>query len=645
MKSIDLSAQWMQSLGWTLLHSLWQAPLIFIVLFLFLKSTSSRQPHLRYGAATFSLILVLVTSAITFLLIQPASVGTALNFGLPFDNEVTQVNTESTGGLSIVNQGVVFIDQNLIWITRLWLAGSLFFLARLAAGFYFIERIRRNATPVPEVWAERVQALALQMNIQRIVQFAEAHIDTPVVIGFAKPVILFPIGLLSGLSTAQVEAILIHELSHVQRHDFAVNIFQGLMEAIFFFNPIVWLMSAYIRQEREHCCDDRVLATGASPLVYAQTLAQLEEARLIMPLAMGLSADKNLLLQRIKRIMEKSVAKNSERGRVLPIMLLLVGLACMSWLTIQRTAPEEETDQPDQEMVASDTTVKSKSKKGTTKVETRSVTRWDKNGVPHEEIEEVYEGESDLWGEADWDAPFAMEIPDMPEMVAVPDFAEAQAWAAMPPFGERTLFDLHMDSLPDKFYHRYNEEEWRAFEEEFKTKFRLQFGDFWEKNHEQFEKLMEEAKEKSYAFDESKFNADRAWEMAALGRQMAKIAPGKFDLEIFEDDMKRQERDMQLFDLDMKKMEIDMKKMEKDMAFMEKDLKELEKNAQAFETALKEELIKDGYLKKGEKLDDIRFSNDQTWVNGKKVKEADHHRYESIKKKYFKKTDGFYRVE
>lgn len=641
----DMTSHWMQTMGWTLLHTLWQAPLLLLFLNLFLRAVP-RDSKLRYAAATATMVLLLASAMATFMMVMPQNDGVVEISTQRFDNASDMSATISSAALPYLDQAIAWLNQHMAGIMRLWLIGALFFLARIAAGFYFIDRIRRNAIPVSEYWTQRLQEIAVTINLHRAIQFAEAHIDVPVVVGFAKPMILFPTGLMAGLSVAQVEAILIHELSHIKRYDFIVNIFQSIMESLFFFNPFAWMISAKMREEREHCCDDMVLATGAAPLLYAQTLAQLEEARVSVPLGLALAGDKNQLLQRIKRIMEKSITKNPGRGRLLPIALLVLGLACMSWLTIQNSAPEKETEEPDQATLAADTTVKEKSKQKTKIVGRKTVTTWDKDGVPHEEIVETYEGEMDTpetWDVEDWDMtdfdmpemPGFPAVPDHPGFATVPDFPD---FPDVPPVGEFGFYDFHLDSVP---YHPFSDEEWRAFEKDFKNKFKDQFKDFWEKNQVQIEKLMDEARQNSGRFDEMKIDGDFAREMAMMSEKIAALG----DMERFAIDMKLQGEAMKNFDVEMQKMEFDAKKMEHDMKLMEGDLKELERKTEAFEKEFQQELVKDGYLKKGDVLKDIRLTDDDITVNGQKIKEADLPKYRAIRKKHFHKGDQYFRIE
>ena len=129
----------------------------------------------------------------------------------------------------------------------------------------------------------------------------------PTVVGWLRPAILLPIAALAALSPSQVEAILAHELAHIRRHDYAVNVLQTLAETLLFYHPAVWWLSKRIRVEREHCCDDVAIAICGDPVGYAQALAELERWRSASP-AMAMAATGGSLLDRVRRILRVPTA-------------------------------------------------------------------------------------------------------------------------------------------------------------------------------------------------------------------------------------------------------------------------------------------------------------------------------------------------
>ncbi len=158
-------------------------------------------------------------------------------------------------------------------------------MAKLFAAYryvYIISNKRLQAAPeMLQIFASKV---AMQMKIVRkVTVWISQHIDVPATIGFIKPVILIPFASLNNLSRDQLEAIILHELSHIRRNDYIINIIVSLIETILFFNPFVTLLSAVIKRERENCCDDFVLQYRYDPHSYASALLRLEESRIGQP--------------------------------------------------------------------------------------------------------------------------------------------------------------------------------------------------------------------------------------------------------------------------------------------------------------------------------------------------------------------------
>ena len=154
----------------------------------------------------------------------------------------------------------------------------------------------------------------MQMRLSRPVLLLEScFTDTPVLIGYLRPVILMPLGCLTGLPAAQIECILVHELGHVGRHDYLVNLLQSLVEGLLFYHPAVWWVSGVIRTEREHCCDDRVVATFGDARTYAATLAALEHRRTLTAQA-ALAATGGNLMIRIHRLLHQVPTRSHHRG-------------------------------------------------------------------------------------------------------------------------------------------------------------------------------------------------------------------------------------------------------------------------------------------------------------------------------------------
>ncbi len=314
----------LQTLGWTLVHLLWQGALIAGVLFilnLFIKPS-----NVRYALACTALVLMLVAPVVSFgvLYEKPDAAMSATNQPPPSADVVTTKanqplpnNELPTLPLEGQPQGIAPTEPlwNLDWRERLtntlpyvvvlWLVGVVLLSSRLLLQWLYAERFKRKHTQrVSAELQQHLRVLALRLRVSRPVQLLESSlVDVPTVIGFMKPVILLPASALTGLSVGQLGSLLAHELAHVRRHDYFVNILQSVIETLLFYHPAVWWVSYRIRTEREHCCDDVAVSVSGNAVVYAKALERLETLRSQPQLALAASDGK--LVSRIKRILGK----------------------------------------------------------------------------------------------------------------------------------------------------------------------------------------------------------------------------------------------------------------------------------------------------------------------------------------------------
>jgi hypothetical protein len=196
--------------------------------------------------------------------------------------------------------------------------------------------MKQSGFPVQESWQIRFAQLKVSLGIPKKVALMESHkLTSPSLIGFLKPVILVPAGMFSNLSVSQVETILLHELYHLRRFDTLVNVMQLIIENLFFYNPAVWAISKIVRNEREKCCDDRVLNSCKDPLNYAKALYQVaghnQQLTHLTPGAGG--SDQFQLLTRIKRILNQGAMKNTIREKLFSLLILAGGLLIMLTVT------------------------------------------------------------------------------------------------------------------------------------------------------------------------------------------------------------------------------------------------------------------------------------------------------------------------
>jgi hypothetical protein len=157
-------------------------------------------------------------------------------------------------------------------------------------------------------------------------------VHVPAVVGVLKPTVLIPASMITGLTTEQLDALIIHELAHIRRHDYLLNLIQTIIETLLFYHPVVWWVSHSIRVEREHCCDDLAVSNCCDPVVYAKALTSLEESR-HASIGWVMAADRGNLLRRVERLLLPSLTRSDNASRILAgvaIMALVTGVGLAS---------------------------------------------------------------------------------------------------------------------------------------------------------------------------------------------------------------------------------------------------------------------------------------------------------------------------
>jgi beta-lactamase regulating signal transducer with metallopeptidase domain/flavin-binding protein dodecin len=291
----------LKTLGWCLLNSLWQFGILWLVFTIFLHSRKKISPALKHG-------LALVLMSVGFIWFAS---GLSYHYFVYSDtlSFVTSANNLSGNTFYPVMYRNIktFLENNLSYFSILYLLIVAGFFVRFFRFFFYSHtvQIRRLSKVKPELRLY-VQKMVQHLNISHKVQvWISEYIDTPMVIGCIKPIILVPIACINQLSTKQLEAILLHELVHIRRNDYLVNLYTSTIEMLFFFNPFARLLVTSIKQEREKSCDDWVLQFRFDPYQYASALLSLEQSRSASySLAIAAAGEnKNLLLQRVERIM------------------------------------------------------------------------------------------------------------------------------------------------------------------------------------------------------------------------------------------------------------------------------------------------------------------------------------------------------
>lgn len=283
------------ALARTLLNSLWEGAAVALVLAVVLCFLSSSRA--RYAAGCVAILVVLTGLLVTFIQLAPP-----LRFHPELAGVWHAVPLPPNSPLPDISPSDPRHGRYMTWIVPVWMAGVLLFYVRGVMGWIAAAHLRRKGTCLaPAVWRERLTGLKTQLQLSRPVIVMESCLaEVPVVIGLVRPVILIPVGLLTGFPVAQVEAILLHELAHIRRHDYLVNLLQVITEGLLFYHPAVWWISRVIRDERENCCDDLVVEVTGAALEYAAALTALENLR--PNLAPVLAATDGNLMKRVRRL-------------------------------------------------------------------------------------------------------------------------------------------------------------------------------------------------------------------------------------------------------------------------------------------------------------------------------------------------------
>ena len=335
----------LQAVGWALLHLVWQGTAIAVSLALLLALLPSRSASVRYALSCAALALVVVVAVLTGLrsygMSAPAAPSPARVSYKPHlaaavaapprpaaapTMEAIVVATFAPARVPSLPDPMRAASAALPAIVTLWMAGVTLLSLRLIVQWMQARRlVRVGAQPACEPWLAMARRLAAALGVRRAVRLVESTaVQVPAVVGLLRPVILLPANTLTGLLPGQLEMILAHELAHIRRHDFLVNLLQAAVETLLFYHPAVWWISRQVRIEREHCCDDLAIEVCGSPLQYARALTRLEELR-GEPLRFALSAGGGSLLLRIRRVVAgPAVTAGPVRG--VTALALLLGL-------------------------------------------------------------------------------------------------------------------------------------------------------------------------------------------------------------------------------------------------------------------------------------------------------------------------------
>jgi beta-lactamase regulating signal transducer with metallopeptidase domain/regulation of enolase protein 1 (concanavalin A-like superfamily) len=341
-------------LGWVLMHSLWEFLAIALVIRLFERAFPGRGgASMRYAAGLCGLAAITAAPVATWFLvpIPTTSSGGQAAVTLAERGEAPRVATVAAApdripdSLEVVGKRADNFSLSDVgsvaratlarwlrpWLPALvicWLVGITFCSLRPLAGWLTLRRLRTvGLSAVGHVLGESVQRIAGRLGMKQAVSVWQSTVTkTPLVVGYLRPMLLIPVSLLAELPVEELEAILAHELAHIRRHDFLVNLWQTALETVFYYHPAVWSLSRRLRTEREHCCDDLALSVVGDAVCYGRALLHVEELRGAESL-LAFGAGGGSLRDRISRLFDRPSPPTRTAGLFAGVLLPTVALA------------------------------------------------------------------------------------------------------------------------------------------------------------------------------------------------------------------------------------------------------------------------------------------------------------------------------
>lgn len=331
----------MQAVCRTLLHSLWQGLIIAVLAGAVVLFTKRLKPAARYTVFTGLLLLFVLMVGATFY--YQLQVAATAGIASPAVQQITINNTVPAGAAIITDAAVkpqglarklfAYFNAHANSVVFGWLLIMAFRCLQMLIGLRGVYILKNKGVETAgEYWTRRLTQLAQSINVKGNITLLQSAIaKVPMVIGHFKPVILVPAGLLTALPQDEIEAILLHELAHIRRKDYLVNMLQNFCEILFFFNPAVLWLSSLIKDERENCCDDIALHEVKNKKQFIHALISFQEYNLASSkYAPGFPGQKDHLLNRVKRI----ITNNNKTLSNMEKTLLATGIVLLSFATI-----------------------------------------------------------------------------------------------------------------------------------------------------------------------------------------------------------------------------------------------------------------------------------------------------------------------
>jgi beta-lactamase regulating signal transducer with metallopeptidase domain len=371
-----LESAWAERIGWTLVHSVWQIALVMALFAIGTLALRRSSANARYVLGCLALLAMVAWPAETLItmslenLEQPPSTATvatlpamsttaaadAVTFEaapLPGLDAAPQPSFEVSthdwaagweNVVGVARRGLRRLEPALPWAAVSWVVGASLLALRPLRGLIVVRRLKSHGlAPLSTELRKLAGQLMMRLRVHAAVQIAEsALIEVPTVVGYFRPMVLLPASAVTGLSTAQLEMIVAHELAHIRRHDYLVNLLQTVIEALLFYHPGVWWVSSQVRREREHCCDDVAMNVCGNRSEYVRALYTLESRR--QATAPALAASGGSLVQRVQRIVRGPHRTNRDDRAAAWLAGLIILAVVTSILALGRTYAKEPSD-------------------------------------------------------------------------------------------------------------------------------------------------------------------------------------------------------------------------------------------------------------------------------------------------------------
>jgi len=331
-----------QALSAALLHFTWQGALVGFLLWLTLSILRNRTASERYAASCAALALMAALPALTAWMVYRQPGGVPVPAAVSTAAASIPAAIPGAARISLGSAPVDWLAAWRQWAVPAWSVGVLVFALRLVLSCRHVAALRRLGGAAEDHIAQTVSLLARRMKAGRHIRVLISSLtESPSVVGWLRPAILLPAATLAGLEPEQLRAVLAHEIAHIRRHDYLVNLAQTMVETLLFYHPAVWWASARIRHERELCCDDAAVAVCGDAIGYARALTSLERLRAASP-RLALGSTGGSLLYRIQRL--AGVRREMGPSKLPGIAALALGLACFAttvhWAKAQQMAQQ-----------------------------------------------------------------------------------------------------------------------------------------------------------------------------------------------------------------------------------------------------------------------------------------------------------------